>query len=343
MFNPSRLALARLRLGLTRPKLAAASGVSLRSITDYENDVRPPSDETLQKLATTLHVPLAFFERDDIESVPVNAASFRKLSKSTVTRRDAVLASAALALEFFGEVEERFRLPEPSIPTYDKLAPSHAAELVRRDWNIGDRPISNMIHLLESKGVRIAALKHEYEAIDAFCFYRDAIPYLFLNTGKTGERQRFDAAHELGHLILHSDLEMEPRTSKEREAEANAFASAFLMPSSGVDTQTMAGASIERILAARSYWKVSAMAMTHRLHELDLLSDWQYRSICITLSERGYRKDEPGGIVHETSQLLRKVMYGPQARFSVRDAGASIDLPASEIREFVRHLVPTSA
>ena len=101
MFNPSRLTLARLRLGLTRPKLANASGVSLRSITDYENAVREPSDESLAKLAAALRVPLAFLDRDDIDPVPVRAASFRKLSKATVARRNAVLASAALTMEFF--------------------------------------------------------------------------------------------------------------------------------------------------------------------------------------------------------------------------------------------------
>lgn len=77
--------------------------------------------------------------------------------------------------------------------------------------------------------------------------------------------------------------------------------------------QLMAGASVEQILTARSYWKVSAMAVTHRLHELHLLSDWQYRSTCIALSDRGYRKTEPGGIVPETYRLLRTVMHGSEA------------------------------
>lgn len=343
MFNPSRLKLARLRRGLTLTKLAAVSGVSLRSLTDYENDRRPPSEENLAKLAVVLVVPRAFFERDAIEPVPVEAASFRKLSKATATRRNAVLATAALALEFFAAIEERFKLPDPCIPTLDKLAPEQAADLVRRQWNLGDRPISNMLHLLEAKGVRVASLDQEYSDIDAFCFYRDAVSYVFLNTGKSAERQRFDAAHELGHLVLHSELEMDPSTSKAREAEANAFAANFLMPQSAVLSQAMSGASVERILKARSFWKVSAMAMTHRLHELHLLSDWQYRSTCITLSERGYRSREPGGIVPETSQLLRKVMYGTGARLSARDAASVLDLHAAEIREYVRHLVPVSA
>ena len=343
MFSPSRLKLARLRLGLTLTKLAAESGVSLRSLTEYESDKRPPSEESLAKLAVALAVPREFFERDAIESVPVGAASFRKLSKATATRRDAVLATASLTLEFFAAIDERFKLPEPGIPTFDKLAPEYAADLVRRQWNLGDRPIVNMIHLIEAKGVRVASLNQEYSDIDAFCFYRDAVPYVFLNTGKSAERQRFDTAHELGHLVLHSELEMDPSTSKAREAEANAFAASFLMPRSSVVGQAMSGASVERILNARTFWKVSAMAMTHRLHELHLLSDWQYRSTCIALSDRGYRLLEPGGIVPETSQLLRKVMYGAGSRLSARDAAGVVDLYPREIREYVRHLVPVSA
>jgi len=343
MFNPSRLRLARLRLGLSLTKLASESKVSLRSLTEYENAKREPSDDSLRKLADRLRVPASFFEREPIDPIPVAAASFRKLSKATIGRRDAVLASALLTLEFFDEVEQRFKLPTPNIPTLDKLSAEEAAELVRNRWNLGDRPISNMLHLLESKGVRVAALNHEYGDIDAFCFYRDAVPYLFLNTSKSAERQRFDAAHELGHLVLHSEVDMEISTSKEREAEANAFASNFLMPAGAVLNQLMASASIERILKARSFWKVSAMALTHRLHELNLLSPWQYRSTCMTLSERGYRSAEPGGLVPETSQLLRKVVYGSGASLKVREAAAALDVEPDEVRSYMRYLVPVSA
>ncbi|GHE83430.1 transcriptional regulator [Amycolatopsis deserti] len=343
MFNPSRLRLARQRLALTLTKLAQLSGVSLRSLTNYETGKLAPNEENLRKLARTLEVPTAFFERDAVDTIPVEAASFRKLSKTTATRRDAVLAGASLVVEFFGVVEAKFKLPAPDIPTLDKFPPEQAAELLRRRWNLGDKPISNVVHLLESRGVRVAALRHEFDDIDAFCFLRDTTPYVFLNTAKTGERQRFDAAHELAHLVLHGEQDMEPGTSKEREKEANRFAASFLMPASAVLDQSMRNASLDRILAARSYWKVSAMAMTHRLHELHLLSDWQYRSTCAALSEQGYRTTEPGGIVPETSQLLRKVMFGTMGRVSVHDAAAHLDLSQDEVRQFIRNLVPTVA
>lgn len=343
MFSPERLRLARQRLGLTLTSLAKKSDVSPRSLTNFETGARAPSGESLVKLANALAVPPSFFEREPLEAVPIGSASFRKLSKTTATRRDAVLAAASLTVEFYDYIASRFTLPGGDIPTLDKLEPEQAAELVRRRWNLSDRPISNLVHLLESRGVRIAALKHEYSDIDAFCFLRDSTPYVFLNTSKSGERQRFDAAHELGHLVLHSDLDMEPSTSKDREAQANRFAAAFLMPKSAVFAHSMRAASLDRILAARSYWRVSAMALTHRLHELHLLNNWQYRTTCVTLSDQGYRSSEPGGIIPETSQLLRKVMYGSVTKVTVRDASAALDLNPDDVRGFVRDLVPVAA
>ena len=40
--------------------------------------------------------------------------------------------------------------------------------------------------------------------MDAFSLIRDDRPFAFLNTDRSAERQRFDAAHELGHLLLHA-------------------------------------------------------------------------------------------------------------------------------------------
>jgi len=343
MFNPTRLKLARQRLGLSLTKVAEVSGVSLRSLTNYENGTSTPVEDNLLRLARALAVPPSFLERETVDLIPVEAVSFRKLSKTTALKRDAVLAAAALAIEFFQVVESKFRLPVSEIPSFDKLSPEQAAEVARRRWGLGDRPISNMVHLLELKGVRVASINHAYRDIDAFCFFRDVTPYVFLNTSKSAERQRFDAAHELGHLVLHAELEMDPSQSKEREAEANRFAASFLMPQSAILAQSMRGASVDRILAARSHWKVSAMAMTHRLHELHLLSDWQYRSACMTLSDNGYRSSEPGGIVPETSQLLKKVMFGGEGKFSAREAARELNLESPDVAHFVHGLVPVAA
>jgi hypothetical protein len=85
------------------------------------------------------------------------------------------------------------------------------------------------------------------------------------------------------------------------------------------------------------------MALTHRLNELDLLTEWGYRSCCVQLSRMGYRRGEPAGIQRESSQLLCKVFralreegIGP-ARIS-EDIGVS----PNELRSHIFGLTLTS-
>ena len=129
--------------------------------------------------------------------------------------------------------------------------------------------------------------------MDAFSLIRDDRPFAFLNTDRSAERQRFDAAHELGHLLLHAGA---PRVhGRDREAEANRFAAAFLMPRRAVLAQGLREATLDRVLAAKRHWTVSAMAMTHRLHELRLLSDWNYRTTCVALAATATAAPSPAG------------------------------------------------
>lgn len=344
MFTPSRLKLARQRLGWTLKRLSEESGVSLRTLTTYEKAPKhEPTAEIIERLAKALGVQKEFFFKDIVDPVVYQAVSFRKLSKTSALMRDAALASANLGIEFFEVLEKHFALPSPDIPNLGKHSPEMAADLIRNLWKLGDKPIPNLFRLLESKGIRILSLSHKFDDIDAFCFARDRNFYIFLNTSKTGERQRFDLAHELGHLVLHRDIEMVSADSKDREAQAHRFASALLMPQTGVLAQSMNKASIDRILAAKKYWKTSAMAMTYRLKELNLLSDWQYRSTCIELAEQGYRRSEPDGMIPETSLLLRKVLFG-ENKIGLRTVGAELDLSdRQEVSEFVKGLVPVAA
>ncbi|MEV1333159.1 ImmA/IrrE family metallo-endopeptidase [Micromonospora costi] len=115
-----------------------------------------------------------------------------------------------------------------------------------------------------------------------------------MNTTKTAERTRFDAAHELGHLVLHTGGARSAR-GPQTEREADRFAGALLMPRASILASGLRNASAEHIIAARSQWQVSAMALAHRLHELSLLTDWGYRAVCVDLARLGYRSGESRG------------------------------------------------
>jgi Zn-dependent peptidase ImmA (M78 family) len=341
MITPSRLTLARKRRGLTLVRLAEAAGVSTRSLSAYENGQQQPAPQTARALARALGVPAAFLAAPEIEEIPAGSASFRALSKMTAAQRDAACSAGRMALLISDWIEERFVLPAADVPSLPGEDPETAAEVVRARWGLGQAPVSNVIHLLESRGVRVFSLAGECAAVDAFSLYWHGTPFVFLNTMKSGERGRFDGAHELGHLVLHTD-HRQPH-GPDAEQEANRFAAAFLMPAASVAAARLAGATVDQILAAKRAWDVSAMALTHRLHELGLLTDWGYRTACVSLSRLGYRRDEPGGIPRESSQLLSKVFRalrddGVPPRRIARDLAMSV----AELNSHVFGLVPTA-
>jgi Zn-dependent peptidase ImmA (M78 family) len=341
LLTPSRLVIARKRHGLTLTRLAVLTGLSTRSLSVYENGHQAPSEEKLLLLASTLDVAPAFLQAPDVEEIPADAVSFRALSKMTARQRDRALSAGRIALLINDWIDAHFELPAADIPSLTGYDPESAAEVVRARWGLGERPIANMLHLLEAHGVRIYSLTADNNELDAYSLYWHGRPFIFLNTSKSGERGRFDAAHELGHLVLHGEHQVLGRPAA--EVEANRFAAALLMPRSGILGQELHDATSTRILQAKRIWKVAAMALTHRLYELDLLSEWGYRTACVQLSRLGYRRSEPKGIQRESSQLLSKVFR------SARDDGvtsatiaADIGITSDELKDHVFGLTLTT-
>jgi Zn-dependent peptidase ImmA (M78 family)/DNA-binding XRE family transcriptional regulator len=340
-FTASRMAVARKRRALTLTNLADLTGFSTRSLSAFENGHKEPSEDTVRLLAEALGVRLSFLQDDDIDEIPVDLVSFRAISKMTARQRDSALGAGRVAVLLNDWIESRFNLPRADLPTFTGREPEAAAEEVRARWGLGEKPIINMLHLLEAQGVRVYSLTGENSHLDAYSLYWRTQPFIFLSTTKSGERGRFDAAHELGHLVLHGEHRV-PHAS-DAEQEANRFAAAFLMPRGSVLAAGLRNATVTKILHAKRRWNVAAMALTHRLNELDLLTEWGYRSCCVQLSRMGYRRGEPAGIQRESSQLLCKVFralreegIGP-ARIS-EDIGVS----PNELRSHIFGLTLTS-
>jgi hypothetical protein len=78
------------------------------------------------------------------------------------------------------------------------------------------------------------------------------------------------------------------------------------------------------------------------MHEVGLLTEWQYRTTFRELSSRGYRRQEPEGRPRETSQMLKKV-FESLAREGVSKSQVARELrmPLTELNRMVFGLVPT--
>ena len=341
--TPTRLILARKRLRMTLTALEKVSGISRRSITAYENGHSAPTNETLMDLAAALEVSASFLAGPEVPATQVDNLSFRAMSKLPATQRDAAASAATIAMLIERYLSERFRLPSLNLPSLPQLSPEEAAERVRADWKLGDGPIPNMVHLLEANGVRVFSLAADCESVDAFCTVNqeDGTPFVFLNMSKSGERGRFDAAHELGHLVMH--VAHRVPHGPEAEKEAQEFAAAFLMPRQSLLRERPFAPSLPGILRYRTKWRVAAVAFTYRAHDLGLLNDWQYRTLIKTLAQMGYRRSESGGIQRETSLLLGKVLKLQMTKGrSMRELAEVVGISTEELNTHLFGLVPVS-
>jgi len=155
--------------------------------------------------------------------------------------------------------------------------------------------------------VRIFGLALECREVDAFSFWSDNTdtPFIIVGTHKTPERQVFDIAHELGHLVLHRH-HGEPRGRAE-EREADNFASSFLMPRDDVLVAGPRSPTFGDLVKAKHRWKVSVATLGFRMHELGLMTDWNYHRICVQLAQIG-RDQEVEPLPREQSRILSGVL-----------------------------------
>lgn len=337
MFTPARLAMARKRRGMTLTHLAKRIGLTMQSLSNAECGRHDPSEATLKSISEVLNFPPSFFMEPEPPEIVAEQVSFRARSKTSARARDAVLSAAALAVELHTWIDCRFELPKSNIPTIEqRMTPEVAATHVRARWGLNPLAgISNVVKLLEAHGVAVYSLPPEYGDVDAFSFWIDGRPFVMLNPLKSAERGRFDGAHELGHLVLHAQPECNP-DSRSQEKEANAFASAFLMPEESVKSVVRTSPTTDEILRYKKRWRVSALALACRLHELDIISDWGYRRAVDELGAMGFRSGEPRGIQREQSYILQNVLSSLRARgISFHKLSAELHLYPSDLNEIM--------
>lgn len=310
-FNPQRLDIARKLRQMTKRELSAVVGVTAHSLTSAYMDAHEPKEATVERFSEVLNFPIQFFYEGDVDEPSQDGVSFRALSTLTARLRDQALSLGALGIKFSDYVESRFNLPDPNIPSYGDISvPTDlvgaVAMDVRNEWGLGQLSIGNMVHLLESKGVRVLALNQSTEKADAFSFWRNERPFVMLNTRKSAERSRMDAAHELGHLVLHTRGKV--NGSRQTEKEANLFASCFLMPEGDILASNPGRwASLSDIVRGKKRWRVSAAALVYRMQDLGLLTEHRYKDLFIQMSQLGWRSNEPEPCPRERSQVLDKV------------------------------------
>ena len=318
-FHGERLRLARVALGLTLDQLGIKVSATRQYLNQLEQGTKSPTGEMSEALADALGVATRFFALPADHGIRSEQCHFRKQRTTPVSVVSQVLARGTLLNSFVSRLDRELDLPVvsfPDLPANTALEIEDAAEAARQHWGLGTGPISNMMRVVENAGAVVSFFDGVSERVDALSIDCPR-PMIIRSEAKPAAcRQRFDLAHETGHLIMHRGVQTGDKLT---EDQANRFASAFLLPRASFIHEFPRGRFLDwtSIFELKLRWKVSAAAILRRAYDLKVVSADQYRTGYIHLSKTGQKRFErhDDEIPAETPELLASAVRALESAF----------------------------
>jgi Zn-dependent peptidase ImmA (M78 family) len=219
-----------------------------------------------------------------------------------------------------------FHVPGIDIDSIE--TPAEAALTCRSMWGLPCGPIADLYSVLEDAGCIVFCFDFGVPDVDAISMRSPRMPpTMFVNSTMPTDRQRFTVAHELGHLVLHQ------LPNKTMEAEADDFASEFLMPAADISSH-LYHLDLERLAMLKRHWRVSMASILKRAEDLGIISARKAKSLWIELSKLGYRKREPIDIEQPAPKLIADLIrvHTDQLGYSDEEVASSLSLHLHEFR-----------
>lgn len=321
LFNPQNLTYARIVRGFTMKSLSEKSGISRQTISSYESGKSIPRGKNLLKLSQILNFPITYFNAK-MSPLSSEGTFFRSRASSTKKARDKQKVRLIYSSSIYDLLSEYVNFPSVNIPSpiekdlnsiTDKKI-KKMAQLTRKKWGLdNEEPINNLTKLVEANGIIISQANLREKKIDAVSKWIADRPFILLTDNReSGVRRRFNIAHELGHILLHSNIEsiyeLSNADMNKLENQANAFASNLLLPDQAF-IRSVVSTSMEGFIELKKYWKVSIAALIMKAHKVKLLNENQYLYLNKKLSYNHWRKSEPldNSIPIETPDLYNAV------------------------------------
>ena len=298
---PERIREAREALGLTDEQFSDAIGVSRQAVGYYETGVSSPRGDVFSKIIAVTRQPPAFFttvRRKSAERFRMpNWRSLKRMQRPDRLRIGRRLEWAYYIADFVSEYVE---LPPVSMPEVDfdfKSATDERieeiADQLREHWGLGFGPLTDIAPILEYNGALLIEEPVLCVDMDAVSRWQGGRPFvLYASETESFPRTLFNLAHELGHITLHTNTEVNSKNLDKIEKQANKFAGAFLMPRKTF-SQEITNTSIDYFLSLKGRWRVAVAAMVYRCKELDIINPYQVKYMWRQMNARGMRKKEP--------------------------------------------------
>lgn len=274
-------------------------GITKSAVAQYESGQISPSGEMMGIIVAITEQPPAFFTPPS--TVHESGTPFwRSLKRMETHNRRRIRRRLTWAREIVSYLDRFIDLPTPNIPSFDfdyECAEDYQIEEIadglRDAWGLGRGPIDDLVSVLEVNGISVIEEVVGCADMDAVSWWIGGRPMILLaEEDRLGPRKNFNLAHELGHLVLHSLVELDAKNLDRVEKQANRFASAFLMPQESFGSEII-GTSLDYLISLKLRWNVAVAAIGYRAKDLGILSKHQYGYLLRQMNARGIRKKEP--------------------------------------------------
>jgi Zn-dependent peptidase ImmA (M78 family)/DNA-binding XRE family transcriptional regulator len=299
----ARLKLARKMAGMSLQDLsdALANKVTKQALSKYEQGEMNPTSAVLLAISQALKLKPDYFLRK--KSLEFGDIQFRKRAALSKKEEEAIVEKVRDYVERYMELEEilnvqmSFENPLQGFTISVKADLELAAIKLRKDWDLGDKPIANIVEMLELKGIKVVLID-DADGLDGLAvFTSTGIPIIVVNKlDKSIERIRFTIIHELAHLLLNLSVLRDEH--RQEEEWCHFFASCFLLPSHMLRRMIGGGKRsyiyINEIISIKEYFGISIRAIVHRLRALEVITDTYYNRWIVYMSKTYGSKSEPG-------------------------------------------------
>ena len=339
LFQPDRLTLARELSGITKQELAERIGKTASAISQFEssNRVRPDGG-TVGQLALALSVPVQFFTRKmENRLLSMDSCHFRSLRNATQKQRKKILAMGSLLHDLLNFCESRLELPEEKLSFLSREVISFEdiekfATEVRIGWGLGLGPIPNMIKLYESQGILVSMMPDSCKKVNAFSTWIKGRPFVFLVNHGSPSLIRFDAGHELLHLLAHEDV---APGDKFLERQADWFGGSFLLPRDSFFRECPRRLHWNHFRELKYRWGVPYRCLIMRAYQLGSISEASYRRGFMTLNQQMSKFSETDEPKMERPSLLSRSLEIISEDISFENLASTLGLNPGDLRSLV--------
>lgn len=316
----SLLLVLRTAKGLTQEEVAEEAGMTQATLSRYEQGLREPDSRAIDTLSRVYGVTVDFltygFHLKGGLAADAHMRRFKTAKPTDWKRVEARLNLLRMQSSF---LFDRLPLePENHVASADpdRMTPSEAAQLVRSAWRVPIGPIRTLIRWVESAGVIVICEDFGTRRIDAMSQWAGDHAVIVLNSILPTDRKRWTIAHELGHLVLHSNY-VDLDVNMERQADE--FAGEFLTPAHLIKPE-LRNLTLAKLAALKLEWGTSMQSLIERAYGLDRISNAERTSLYKQLSARGWRTNEP----YSDSLMMEEPKLASTIGERLVEAGASL-------------------